>query len=193
MWGISPREQFPMENLFTGNEPLEMCMSGTHTMKMTPERDDESDRERNEKGIYVETYPLEDFIDCLAGVDLATTQDIAECIGGELSNGVPKATDPRGSRRGRKPDAREHARMVAFRRRGRGGGMSGATRSVAEVTGLVGYDLIRRENGALEAERIFDTEPDGPVVGEILDQELQLENGDKVIEIISASEVDRNQ
>lgn len=66
--------------------------------------------------------------------------------------------------------------------------MSGATRNVDDVTGLVGYVLIRRHSGALQVERIFDTEPEGAVVGEVLDRDLQLKNGDTVEGIIPAAQ-----
>lgn len=65
-------------------------MSGTHSMKMVPEQNDENGRERNEAGVYVETYPLEQFRDCLAGEDLATTNEVADCIGGSYQTAYRK-------------------------------------------------------------------------------------------------------
>lgn len=77
----APRENDLVGKTFTAGRPLEMCMSGTETVDMTGGKRGGEDRDRNEDGVYVETYPLEDFLDCLEGEGLTTTKNIAECVG----------------------------------------------------------------------------------------------------------------
>lgn len=65
-------------------------MSGAYSAEMTPEQNDGNDRQRDEDGVYVETYPLEDFLECLEGEGLTTTNKIADCVGASYQTAYRK-------------------------------------------------------------------------------------------------------
>lgn len=68
----------------------------------------------------------------------------------------------------------------------------------SEITSFVGYVLIQRGTGdggagELQAKRVFDTEPGGPVVGSFLDSPTLLDEDDEVVGVIPAADTEDDE